>query len=132
MKKSLIITFLLFISIAVNAKNYYVKNRGNNSNTGLSDAQAWATITKVNTSSFSPGDTIFFNKGDTWRERLTVPSSGNGGANIVFSSYGTGSAPKILGSTEVTAWTNDTGNIWYSDNTLSDPYALQFDGNIYF
>jgi hypothetical protein len=131
-KKSLIITFLLFISIAVNAKNYYVKNRGNNSNTGLSDAQAWATITKVNTSSFSPGDTIFFNKGDTWRERLTVPSSGNGGANIVFSSYGTGSAPKILGSTEVTAWTNDTGNIWYSDNTLSDPYALQFDGNIYF
>lgn len=57
---------------------------------------------------------------------------GNSGAFIVFSSYGTGLAPKILGSTEVTAWTNDSGNVWYSNNIVSDPYALKWDANIYF
>jgi hypothetical protein len=44
---------------------YYVKSTGSDSNSGLSDALAWKTISKVNSQTFSPGDTILFNCGDT-------------------------------------------------------------------
>jgi uncharacterized repeat protein (TIGR02059 family) len=131
LKNALIILFLVFNTIA-SATNYYIRSSGNDTNNGLSSSAPWKTIAKVNVSSFLPGDTIFFNKGDTWREQLTAPSSGKAGAYIVFSSYGTGVAPKILGSTEVTAWTNDGGNVWYSNNEVADPYALDYDANIYF
>jgi hypothetical protein len=131
LKNALIIIFLIINTIA-SATDYYISSIGNDSNNGLSSSKPWKTIAKVNASSFSPGDTIFFNKGGTWREQLIVPSSGNAGAYIVFSSYGIGLAPKILGSTEVTAWTNYAGKVWYSNNTVSDPYALEYDGNIYF
>ena len=75
---------MMGITIKSYSKNYYVKSTGDDNNTGLSDAQAWATIAKVNASSFLPGDTILFNKGDTWRETLTVPSSGSTGPILYF------------------------------------------------
>ena len=45
---------------------YYVRNGGNDSYTGLSDAQAWATVARVNSFSFSTGDDVYFKCGDTW------------------------------------------------------------------
>ena len=39
--------------------------------------------------------------------------------------------PQILGS-GVTVWTNLTGNIWVSYNTVSNPAALQWGGQIFF
>jgi hypothetical protein len=105
MRKLITIPLILF-NLICSATNYYVKNTGSDANTGLSDGQAWQTINKINTSTFSAGDTIFFNKGDTWRETLTVPSSGTSGAYIVFSSYGTGDKPQILGSEFEDTWTH--------------------------
>jgi hypothetical protein len=128
----MLVVLMLGITIKSYSKNYYVKSTGNDNNRGLSNEQAWSTIAKVNASSFLAGDTIFFNKGDTWRETLIIPSSGTSAAYIVITSYGTGLAPKILGSTDVTAWTNDAGNIWYSNNEVTDPYNLPNYGNIYF
>jgi hypothetical protein len=88
------------------ATNYYVKNSGSDVANGLLPATAWQTINKINTSTFLAGDTIFFNRGDTWRETLTVPSSGTSSAYIVFSSYGTGALPKIYGSEFEDTWTH--------------------------
>jgi hypothetical protein len=131
LKNALIIAFLIFSTIA-SATDYYISSSGNDSNNGLSSSTPWKTISKINASSFSPGDAIFFNKGDTWREQLIIPSSGTSSNYILFSSYGSGLAPKILGSTDVTAWTKDAGNIWYSNIAVSDPYSLAYKGNIYF
>ena len=131
LKNALILAFLILSTIAT-ATDYYISSSGNDANNGISSSTPWKTIAKINASSFSPGDTLFFNKGDSWREQLTVPSSGSAGSYIVFSSYGTGLAHKILGSTDVTKWVNDGGNIWYSNNTVSDPYALAYNVNIYF
>src|ERR1035437_221983 len=94
LKNTLIIAFLLFSTIA-SATDYYISSSGNDANNGLTPATAWQTIAKVNASSFNPGDQILFNKGDTWRETLTIPSSGSVDNYITFGAYGTGSKPKI-------------------------------------
>ena len=73
---------------------YYIKNTGSDNNTGLSDAQAWKTISKVNAATLLPGDQILFNRGDSWRnESLSVNYSGTSANNIIVSNYGSGSNP---------------------------------------
>lgn len=122
--KRIIIILLLILSIPVYGTNYYVKTAGNDSNTGQSDGQAWATISKVNASSFSPGDSIFFNAGDTWRETLEVPSDGEAGTNLYFGKYGTGANPRIIGSKATTTWTDQGSNVWKTDITFTSPRGL--------
>jgi len=56
--------------------------------------------------------TIHLNKGDEWREQMTVGCSGTATYPIVITSYGSGAKPIINGSTLVTGWTLDSGNIW--------------------
>jgi hypothetical protein len=78
---------------------YYVSNPGgDDGNSGLSELLPWLTVNKVNISSFSPGDSILFKRGSTWREQLTVPSSGSAGNPITFGTYSTGAKPRITGA----------------------------------
>ncbi len=86
----LFIAVLLTLNSVVSATDYYVKNGGNNSADGRSDATAWATVSKVNSATFNAGDVIHFKCGDTWRELLNVPSAGSAGAYLKFTNYGTG------------------------------------------
>jgi len=101
---SLFIGILLIFSTGY-ATDYYVKNGGNDDLDGLSDANAWATIAKVNATAFNAGDNIYFNKGDEWREQLTIPSSGSSGSPITFNAYGSGADPIINGADLVSTWT---------------------------
>lgn len=111
--------FLFFAKTSVLASTYYVDaTGGSNINTGTATDQAWQTISKINSSSFSAGDIISFKKGETWREQLSVPSSGATGNPIIFNSYGTGNAPKIFGSTGVTTW--DQSNVSPQTGNLFD------------
>lgn len=88
--------------------DYYVDaTLGSDSNPGTL-ALPWQTISKVNSSSFSAGDTINFKCGETWREQLTVPSSGSVGNPIIIQSYGTGAQPIISGADIKTGWINDS------------------------
>ena len=102
---------------------YYVKNGGNNSNSGLSDALAWADLTKVNSFwaafSFSPGDSILFKCGDTFYGTLTLVEGGTSGNPITIGSYGTGILPVITGFTTISSWTNEGSGI-YSKVITSD------------
>jgi hypothetical protein len=97
-------------------ENYYV------SKTGTGDTLT--TIAEVNALSLEPGDSVFFKCGDTWRETLTIPSSGTAGNYITFTSYGSGAKPQILGSELTTGFVNVTGNIWGATNDLDDPYDI--------
>jgi len=71
----------------------------------------YKTIADINACTFVPDDIIYFRKGQTWREQLTVPSSGTSGHPITFGAYGTGDKPKIYGSTSVATWTEDSVTI---------------------
>jgi parallel beta-helix repeat protein len=114
--RKLLTILLLFVSLICSATNYYVKTGGNDALTGLSDAQAWATITKVNTfwaaGSFAPGDSINFNRGDTFYGTITVSESGTAGSPIIIGAYGTGADPIITGFTTITGWTNEGSGIY--------------------
>jgi hypothetical protein len=114
---SIVVFVVLFFlsSTSIHAATYYVANVGNDScdrtseTIGSSGTCAWKTISKVNGSSFIAGDSVLFNKGDTWQEQLSVPSSGNATGNIIFGAYGSGNVnPKFIGSTAVSTWNNNS------------------------
>ena len=97
------------------AKKYYVDaTGGSDANSGLSPSAAWKTIDKVNASTFAPGDSILFKRGESFRGSL-VPSSGSPSGYITYSAYGSGNKPKLLGAYDRSSpsdWTNQGGNIW--------------------
>jgi hypothetical protein len=96
----------------------------------------FTTIAQVNAHALSPGDSVLFRKGDTWRETLTVGYSGNAGGWITYGSYGSGNKPKILGS-NITTWAPEGHtNIYVCAATVTNPYIslnqgcdLMFDNN---
>jgi hypothetical protein len=76
---------------------YYVDaSIGNDTYTGTATTVSgttgpWASVGQVNGKTFSAGDQILFNGGQTWAgSTLTPPSSGSSGNPITFGSYGTG------------------------------------------
>ncbi len=97
------------------AKKYYVDaTGGSDANSGSSPSAAWKTIDKVNASTFAPGDSLLFKRGEAFRGSL-VPSSGSPSGYITYSAYGTGNKPKLLGAYDRNSpsdWTNQGGNIW--------------------
>ena len=117
------VALLLLVASVADATDYFVKPDGDDGSPGTSDALAWKTIARVNTARFTPGDTVFFHRGGTWREQLCVPSSGTAGRYLSFKAYGTGPRPKILGSIRTVNWTRVSGNIWTSPTPVADPSA---------
>ena len=88
-------TRLLFLGTILCAKfsfstNYYVASTGNNSNTGLSKAQAWVSLVRVSQQNFLPGDTVFFEAGKEFAGSLYLDESDAGTATkpVVFTSTG--------------------------------------------
>jgi hypothetical protein len=85
------------------ATAYYVSASGNNSANGLTPSTPWQTISKVNAPgngiTYQPGDSILFNRGDSWTgTALNTAASGTSSAQITYSAYGTGAAPILDGN----------------------------------
>src|ERR1700722_12801192 len=94
-KTSALITILLLIFSSTGVANtYYVSSTGDDSNSGTTIATAWATIGKVNSSVFHPGDTLYFEGGQTFSGNIYLPATYANDPNNIFviSSYGSGRA----------------------------------------
>jgi hypothetical protein len=106
----------------LHAATYYVSPSGSDTNAGTSTGAPWRTAAKVNSTTFSAGDSILFQRGGEWRESLN-PTGGDGtaGSHITFADYGSGAKPKFWGSDPVanSGWTNTTGTIY------THPYTSQ-------
>lgn len=116
------------------ATDYYVSSAGSDAANGTSTGTSWRTISKVNGSTFSAGDRILFNRGDMWREQLTIPSSGAAGNPITFGAYGTGAQPIINCANVTTGWTNAGSNQWWVNNpnsTFTNQAMINLNGTLY-
>jgi hypothetical protein len=90
-------TFLFFLSL-VSANTYFIDDiNGLDSNVGTSAGSAWQTLTRVNATVFSAGDSIFFKANGIWVGQLFPKGSGSADMPIVIGQYGTGLRPMIDG-----------------------------------
>jgi len=71
---------------------------------------AFKTIAQVNAASPAAGDSVLFNKGNEWREQLTIPTSGSDGSPITYGAYGDGADPIINGADVVSTWTANSSS----------------------
>src|SRR5688572_13432041 len=86
------------IAQAVGTTYYIDCAAGNDSNNGTSTTTPWRTITKVNTTTFTAGDSILFKRATTCAGSLVFQSQGTSSARITIGAYGTGAQPAIDGT----------------------------------
>jgi hypothetical protein len=119
------LTFLfLFLTLLGSSTNYYVSNSGNDSNFGTTPETAWKTIFKVKRSTFAPGDSILFKRGDVWDKDLVIPSSGTAGNPIVVGAYGEGDDPMFYGLKYQRNWESKGGNLYATYTPLYNGLSL--------
>ena len=81
MKKRLLplvpaVLLLCLAAGAIQAETFHVSPRGDDSQTGISPAEAWKTVERVNRQTFQPGDSILFQSGGMWHGQLRPQGSG--------------------------------------------------------
>ena len=125
------ITIILIIGLTlkISATTYFVSNSGSDSNSGLSEVEAWKSLDKVNHSFFKPGDQILFKRGDNWIGTIKINFSGRDGNPITYGAFGVGTNPVISGFTNIRDWTFE-GNGIYSKmiNPESAPNLFVING----
>ncbi len=83
----------------VSATTYYVDSEsGADSNPGTDPAMPWKTLERVNSTTFAPGDRVFFAAGRRWTGKLHPQGSGEAGNPILMGQYGDGALPVIDGA----------------------------------
>jgi len=77
---------------------YYIDaTAGNDTNDGRSPETAWKSLSKVNATTFQPGDEILFKAGCAWDGQFWAKGSGAPGRPIRIGKYGSGAKPLIQG-----------------------------------
>ncbi|MFA5382800.1 MAG: right-handed parallel beta-helix repeat-containing protein [Candidatus Micrarchaeia archaeon] len=123
---SLIAAFIVFAGQPpADATNYYLSPTGNDDYGGHAATQPWLTIDKLNTQTFSPGDSIFIASG-TYRGQINIKQNGTSALPIVVTRYSTGTA-NISGADIITGWVTRGTNLWVT-HTTSDIYDLYVAG----
>ncbi|MGV8092348.1 MAG: right-handed parallel beta-helix repeat-containing protein [Mangrovibacterium sp.] len=96
--QQLIVLSFWLTSLYGQAENYYIHSElGSDKNTGTRMDSPWKSIDKVNSTVFSPGDSLMFASDGVWVGPLKPKGSGHPAAPIVISSYGNGRLPLIIG-----------------------------------
>jgi len=92
-----IVLAALTAALASNASGaeYYVSSiHGQSDGTG-SRSKPWSSVASIHNHAFSPGDTIYFERGSSFTGGFLISSSGRGGQPITYTAYGTGPSPKF-------------------------------------
>jgi hypothetical protein len=81
MTAKIITTLILLLNVCpVLGTTYYISPAGDDNNNGTSQKEAWATVNKVNETSFLPGDIVLFECGKTFKGPLKLSSDDKGTA----------------------------------------------------
>ena len=128
---SLFAILLLVFSTSGFSTIYYV----NTASTGTGDGTtqeitgehaAWKAISEI--TGLVAGDSVLFNKGNEWRERLYNTTAGSDGSPITFGAYGEGADPIINGADVVATWTEyyGTPETWAAFTLANDGSANDY------
>lgn len=72
-----LLVLLTLLTAQVHAATYYLDSRlGNDNNDGLKQTSAWASLDRVNATTFAPGDRILFKAGTVYAGQLRPQGSG--------------------------------------------------------
>jgi hypothetical protein len=75
---------------------YYIDSQdGDDNNSGIRENNPWQTIDKVSSTTFQPGDNIYFKRGSSFTGCVTINGNGTASDPITISAYGTGDAPSF-------------------------------------
>lgn len=80
---------------SITPTRYYISALGSDSNSGTSPDSPWQSLMKINTTTFKPGDSISFRKGDEWAGGVVLDESGTADSAITLDSYGSGNLPTV-------------------------------------
>lgn len=100
----------------LDATDYYVSNEGNDNYIGTSESTPWASLSKLSTVTFSPGDRILLRCGDTWNESLILNGSGSASNPITLTEYIPTANPSITQKPKIIPDASGT--------PPSNPYAI--------
>lgn len=105
---SVMLCILLVHADSAYSATYYVKKDGDDTATGMSDKEAWASISKVNdvaaSKKFADGDKILFKRGDRWNQDETLGKRGDNDIDwgriedITIGDYDSGDKPRFNGN----------------------------------
>lgn len=110
--KGTLFCVVLFYSNYLHAFTYYVSRNGSDSNDGRSTQTPWKSLDKVNTFTFSPGDSILFKRGDSWFGQLVIKQFGTKAKMITYGSFGHGPLPVLSGTNEISGWKHYKNGIY--------------------
>lgn len=78
---------------------FYLSSSSGNDNSNGSQSTPWKSLSKISNTELSPGDSIFFKKGDTFTGHFKITGSGSKDKPIVITSFGSSNnKPIITGS----------------------------------
>ena len=103
---------VLIVALQSHATTYYIAATGNDSNTGTSQGQAFATISRANMLNLSAGDSLLFHRGDRFFGALEISDNGSLTNPIFVGAYGTGAMPELIGGDTLVGWSLHTGSIY--------------------
>jgi len=93
-----LLLFFAWAGMPAWASRYHVDAAsGDDSRSGLSPAEAWRSLEKVNAKTFQPGDEILLKRGGRWQGTLQPKGSGTPQKPIRLAAYGEGQRPFIDG-----------------------------------
>ena len=107
MIKTIVILFIILMWMPVKSqdneshnvfdtRNFYVDSGdGNDSNTGLSESNAFQSLDKISNLTFKPNDRILFKRGSSYSGCVTVYGNGSSRHPITIGAYGDGEAPRF-------------------------------------
>jgi parallel beta-helix repeat protein len=115
----------MLAGLHLHAANYYFSSEIGDDSRSFSQAQnaatPWKSINKLNSimSSLSPGDKVFFRRGDTFYGTIQLNRSGQSGAPITFGAYGSGPDPILTTFVRLSNWQSVGSGVYEaSDNRL--------------
>jgi hypothetical protein len=95
-----LLLYCMMFGLSTRANTYFLSTSGNDNNSGLSIANAWQTIQKLNSINLQPGDSVLFEGGSSFTGNIYLDNSDAGTTllPVYIGSYGNARATILAGA----------------------------------